>query len=110
MVESKPIRWASLVVPFLAAMVPLAVYRYVKPYSLHPVLGALFAGTVVAALALALFRVPFLREEDGLARAVLCGVLVAETLLFHSKGIPSLTSVSLFLFLYFWSTEHGHAL
>ena len=100
-------RWQSLLIPLVSALIPVFVYRYSRRFASHPVLGALLAGAVVAVLAFAAFQVPVLREAHALARATLCGILVTESLLFHSQGIPSLTSTSLLLFLYFYSTEHG---
>lgn len=102
-------RLISLVIPVIAALVPVLVYRYSKRFMRHPVASALIAGLAVGLAAFLLMKVPPLQERDALARAVLCGVLVTESLLFHSQGIPSMTSVALFLFLYFYSTEYGKA-
>lgn len=105
--EGKRAKLMSVIVPLLAAMVPVAIYSYSRRFARHPVAGAVLAGFTMAAIAYVLLRLPLLQEPDALARAVLCGVLVTEALLFHSQGIPSMTSVALFLFLYFYSTEYG---
>ena len=105
--EGKRAKLISILIPLLAALAPVAIYRYSRRFARHPVAGAVLAGVAVVALSFVLLRLPVLHEPDALARAVLCGVLVTEALLFHSQGIPSMTSVALFLFLYFYSTEHG---
>ena len=100
----------GLIVPALAAISPM-LWSKVRQRALAAIptpLYALVAGAVVAAVCWVVFRYGgVLRERQALARAVLLGVLVAETMVFHlSFNIPSVTSITLFLFLYFYSTEN----
>lgn len=98
--------WYGMLVPLAAALSPMWLSRISIRRLPQPALAVL-AGAVVTALAFALFAyVPPFKEGSPLARAVLLGVLVTETMVFHaSDRLPSMTALSLFLFLYFFSTE-----
>lgn len=96
----------GLLVPLIAALSPMLLSRMhwgAIPGPLNAVLG----GAGVALVAYLVFAYAgVLREPQALAKAVLLGVLVAETMIFHSSfHVPSMTAISLFLFLYFYSSE-----
>ena len=95
----------GLLVPLLAAVSPMWLSRLSIP--LPQPLVAVVAGVIVAALCYVVFRfVPYLKEAHALGKAVLLGALATEVLIFHaSKSLPTMTTITLFLFFYFNSVE-----
>jgi len=101
--------WYGMIVPLLAAISPMWLSRL--RLGLPQPLAAVVCGAIVAALAFVVFQFggPF-RETSALGKAVLLGVLVTETLVFHARTqFPSMTALTLFLFLYFNIIEFSHA-
>lgn len=95
-----------MLVPLLAAVSPMWLARL--PLSAMPQpLVAVVAGVLVALGAWLVLRfVPFFKEAQALGKAVLLGALATEVLIFHaSKTLPSMTTITLFLFFYFNSVE-----
>jgi hypothetical protein len=97
--------WIGLVVPMLAALSPpvLSLIKTPIPQPLYAVL----AGAIVAAVCFPLleFVYPF-KEGNALGKAVLLGALATEIMIFHaSTKLPSVTTITLYLFFYFNTVE-----
>ena len=101
----KPVQWRSVVVSgavsLLAALSPMLFAR-VKTTLPQPVV-AIASGLVVGIMSLV--ALSLFQEAMPLAKAVLLGVLVAEVMLFHASTTLSMTTVLLFMFLYWNATE-----
>ena len=98
----------GLVIPLAAALSPMLLSKYASVQGAPAPVNALLAGAVVAgAVYLLMTRVPLLQERDALAKAVLCGLLVAEIMVLKPYGaIPSMATITLWLFFYYHTMEH----
>ena len=99
----------GLVVPLAVALSPVLLSKYVSVKGAPAPVNALLAGAVVAvAVYVLMTRVPLLEEaKNALAKAVLCGLLVAEIMVLKPYGaIPSMATITLWLFFYYHTMEH----
>jgi len=100
----------GLVVPLLAALSPYFMSKYASFQGMSAPMNALVGGVVVAVVAYVLMtQVPLLQEKTNvLAKAVLCGLLVAEILVLKPYGsTPSMGTITLWLFFYYHTMEHA---
>ena len=100
----------GLIVPLLAALSPFVLSKYVSSSRLPLPINALISGCVIGLIAYVLFTyVPVLKEEkNALAKAVMCGILVAEVMVLKQYSqIPTMTTITLWLFLYYKTMENG---
>ncbi len=98
----------GLVVPLLAALSPYWLSKYALVKGLPMPYNALVSGALVGLVAYVLMtQVPMLREKTHvLAKAVLCGLLVAEIMVLKPYGgIPSMGTITLWLFFYYHTME-----
>jgi hypothetical protein len=99
----------GLIVPLMAALSPVLLSKYTDVKGLPTPINALLSGAVVSLVAYFLMtQVPMLKEKTYvLAKAVLCGLLVAEIMVLKPYGaIPSMGTVTLWLFFYYHTMEH----
>lgn len=110
MVSGSKTRWYGIVIPLLAALSTTLFARLEAQVSLPHPLVAVLSGVIVAFVSFLVFNLPLFRESMALAKAALLGTLVAEVMMFHATtDLPSMTTVTLFLFLYLNSTQHATA-
>lgn len=96
----------GLLVPLAASISPMFLSGLVAVPGWPEPLNALVAGTVVAVVAYVLMHLGPLKETYALAKAVLCGLLVAEVMVLHaSDRPPTMAGITLWLFFYFHSVE-----
>lgn len=88
-----------LVVPALAVLSAPTITEY-QPSNLPKPAFALLGGAIVGLVSYGLL---YALEDNPVEKAVLLGLLVAESLLF---GVHSLTSAALLLFLYLNGVSH----
>lgn len=96
----------ELLVVLAAALSPTVLSQL--NLGLDAPLAALAFGAAVGAVAFFVLA-DLLFAEQPLAKAVLLGLLVAETMVAHASPEVRLTQVALFLFLYHHSFEGGPA-
>lgn len=99
----------GLIVPFLAAISPMWLSHYAHISTWPMPFNALVAGFIVAVVAYVLMtRVPLLQEKTNvLAKAVLCGLLVAEIMVLKPYGaLPTMGTITLWLFFYYHTMEN----
>ena len=99
----------GIIVPLIAAISPLWLSK-LHLSDLQPV-NAVFSGAVAAVVAYVAMKLfPGLADaNDILARAVLVGLLIAEVMVMKPFGaIPSMTTISLWLFLWYHVVEVEH--
>ena len=99
----------GLIVPFLCAISPLWITKHAIDGLAAPI-NALVFGAIVGILAYLAFRF-VTREDHTLAKAVLCGLLVAEVLVMETawekSTIPPVAAIALWLFFYYHTVEHA---
>jgi hypothetical protein len=96
----------GLVVPLLAALAPLWLMRHAPaPSGIHPAAYALMFGLLVGGASYG--GLSLLAEPSALSKAVLLGLLTAETLVLTAKpGLPTMATITLYLFFYYHTVEH----